>query len=170
MTKQLARDGTLETTATGYRLTYERYLDHPPEKVWRFLTDPDRLLDWLAAAEIDLTEGGSVVLRWQNTDTEGNSAVARGTIIRLDPPNLIEFDTDIHGLLTWQLDANGDGCLLRLTVNHALPDEYLAIVLAGWHAHLDFLEEALDGQSVDWPNWPVDRWEIHRNRYAGMLG
>lgn len=165
MAKQLARDGVFEQTESGYLLRFERYLRHPPEKVWRFLTEPDRLLDWLAAAEVNLTEGGSVVLSWQNTDTEGNSAIARGTITRLDPPRLIEIDTDIHGLITWRLDTDGAGCLLRLSVRHDLPDEYLVIVLAGWHVHLDFLEDALDGQAVDWPNWPVDRWEKHRNRY-----
>lgn len=169
MAKQLAPDGVYEQIDSGYGLRFERHLPHPPEKVWRYLTEPEKLDDWLAAAEIELTEGGSVVLSWLNTDTEGNQAVARGTITRLDPPNLIEIDTDIHGRITWQLEADGAGCLLRLHVVHDLPDDYLAIVLAGWHVHLDFLEDALDGQAVDWPNWPVDQWEIHRNRYARML-
>jgi len=42
----------------------------------------------------------------------------------------------------------------------------LASVLPGWHIHLDFLDEALDGQAVDWPNWPQERWQKHRDRYA----
>lgn len=170
MAKQLATDGVVETFDGGYTLKFERYLRHPKEKVWAALTDPDRIIDWLAAAEIDLTEGGSVVLTWQNTDLEGNTPVARGTITRLDPPRLLEIDTDIHGLLTWQIEDEGKGCLLRFSASHALPDEYLALVLAGWHVHLDFLEEALEGQAVDWPNWPMDRWEVHHERYANAIG
>jgi hypothetical protein len=44
-------------------------------------------------------------------------------------------------------------------------------VLAGWHYHLDALEEFVDhGTRVDWPNWPLDRWEeIHERFYSGAL-
>ncbi|CAN5664469.1 SRPBCC family protein [soil metagenome] len=169
MERRLAPDGAVEQIEGGYRIRFERYLAHPKEKVWRYLTDPDKLRDWLAAAELELTEGGRVTLRWQNTDTEGNYAVARGTITRLEPPTLIEMDTDIHGLLTWELEDDGTGCILRFSASNDLPDEYLALVLAGWHIHFDFLEEALDGQAVDWPNWPLDRWQVHHDRYARSL-
>ena len=43
-------------------------------------------------------------------------------------------------------------------------------MLAGWHIHLDFLEEALDGHRVDWPNWPKDRWDAHHERYVEKVG
>ena len=70
------------------------------------------------------TEGGRVVLTWQNTDNEGNTAVARGTVSALDPPRLLELDTDIHGRLRWELEPDGDGTLLTFTVEAQLPDEY----------------------------------------------
>jgi uncharacterized protein YndB with AHSA1/START domain len=128
------------------------------------------LIDWLAAAEVDLVEGGRFVLTWQNTDTEGNTAVARGTITRLDPPHLLEVDTDIHGLLCWQLKPDGPGCLLTFSTRSPLPDDFLTKVLAGWHVHIDFLEDALDGRPVDWPNWPIERWSAHHERYVARFG
>ena len=54
------------------------------------------------------------MLTWQNTDDEGNTAVARGTVSALDPPRLIEFDTDIHGRLRWELEPDGEGTALTL--------------------------------------------------------
>lgn len=169
MAQQLSHDGVLEKIDEGYRLIFERYLNHPVEKVWAALTEPDRMRAWFAAADqLEMESGGAVELRWLNTDLEGNTAVARGKITELDPPTVIEYDTDIHGLIRWQLEPQSDGCILRLTVTNDLPEEYIAIVLAGWHVHLDFLEEALDGQEVDWPNWPMDRWEVHHRRYAAQ--
>ncbi len=95
--------------------------------------------------------------------------MAEGRISRLEPPNTIEFDTDIHGRLLWELRPDGDGTRLTLTVTAELPDDYLASVRAGWHSHLDFLEDALDGRPVDWPNWPQDVWEKHNAVYEASM-
>ena len=171
MAQQLSHDGVLEKIASGYRLRFERHLRHPVEKVWTAISDPERLPDWLAAAPaLEPHAGGAIELRWQNTDLEGNHAVARGHITEFEPPTIIEYDTDIHGCIRWELEPQGNACLLRLTVTHDLPEDYRAVVLAGWHVHIDFLEEALDGQAVDWPNWPMDRWEVHHERYAARIG
>jgi uncharacterized protein YndB with AHSA1/START domain len=169
MTQSL-QDGVVEQIENGYQLRYERYLRHPVEKVWEALTDPARLEDWLGAVEGDLVEGGSYTIRWLNTDLDGNNAVAVGTITRLEPPHVLEVDTDIHGLLRWELRPDGSGSHLTLTARSPITAEWLAIVLAGWHIHLDFLEESLDGKAVDWPNWPFDRWEAHHRRYEARLG
>jgi uncharacterized protein YndB with AHSA1/START domain len=171
MAQQLSQAGVLEQIEGGYRLRFERRLRHPIEKVWAAVSEPERLREWLAAAtELDPHAGGAIELHWQNTDLEGNHAVARGHITEFSPPTTIAYDTDIHGLIRWELEPQGDGCLLRLTVSHDLPEEYLAIVMAGWHVHIDFLEDALDGQAVDWPNWPMDRWEVHHKGYEARFG
>src|SRR5581483_10392997 len=72
----------------------------------------------------------------------------------------------IHGHLRWQLEPTAGGCLLRFSVAVDLPADHLLSVLAGWHVHLDFLEEALDGQRVDWPAWPLHRWQALYDAYA----
>jgi uncharacterized protein YndB with AHSA1/START domain len=167
------QDGTFQTRDDGTRvLRFERDLNHPIDHVWAALTEPHEIEAWLARAEVDLREGGGVRLEWLNTDESGQRyehAVAAGTISRLDPPRLIEFDTDVHGLLTWELRPEGDRTHLTFTAVVDLPDSDLAMVLAGWHVHLDFLEEALEGERVDWPNWPRDRWAVHNARYEGQL-
>ncbi|MGF7237040.1 MAG: hypothetical protein ACQSGP_19065, partial [Frankia sp.] len=63
------------------------------------------------------------------------------------------------------------GCRLTFTADLVLPPEFRTKVLAGWHFHLDALAEALDGGRVDWPRWPLDRWErIHETYLAAELG
>ena len=157
--------GTIETLDDGrYVLRYERRLRHPVDKVWNALTDPAQVEEWWARAEVELAEGGRARLEWLNGD-----AVAEGHISRLEPPNTIEFDTDIHGRLLWELRPDGDGTRLTLTVTAELPDDHLASVRAGWHSHLDFLEDALDGRPVDWPNWPKDVWEKHNAVYEASM-
>jgi uncharacterized protein YndB with AHSA1/START domain len=155
-------------------IRFERRLDHPVERVWRALTEPGEIAAWLAVADpLELEEGGRVVLTWQNTDPDGNTAVARGTVSALDPPRLIEFDTDIHGRLRWELEPDGDGTALTFTAEVELPEEYELEVLAGWHIHLDHLEEVLDGGSIDWPSWDSEHmpeWERIRARYEEAMG
>jgi uncharacterized protein YndB with AHSA1/START domain len=157
--------GTIETRDDGsYVLRYERQLRHPIERVWAALTDPGQIEEWWARAHVDLAEGGRARLEWLNGD-----AVAEGRISRLEPPNAIEFDTDIHGRLLWELRPEGDRTLLTLTVTAELPDDYLASVRAGWHVHIDLLEDALEGRPVDWPNWPQDRWQVHFDHYEASM-
>jgi len=39
--------GTLEEAGGGrWRLRFTRTLDHPPEKVWRAITEPEHLRAW----------------------------------------------------------------------------------------------------------------------------
>jgi hypothetical protein len=109
-----------------------------------------------------------VVLTWLNTDEEGNTAVARGTVSALEPPRVVEFDTDIHGRLRWELVPDGDGTLLTFTAEAQLPEEYELKVLAGWHIHLDHLQEVLDGGTIDWPGWDREHkpdWDRIRADY-----
>lgn len=174
-------NGTVELIDGRHVLSFERELAHPVERVWAALTEPDELAGWLAEADLELAEGGSIVLRWQNHVTEEDAEryeielpeddpgppVVRGTVTRLDPPRLIEWDTDGHGLLRWELREEGSGCVLTYT--NTLPpgaDFPLPQSLAGWHLHLDLLADALAGQPADWANWPIERWAEARDGYA----
>jgi uncharacterized protein YndB with AHSA1/START domain len=169
------QDGTIQTHDDGTRvLRYERRLKHPIDRVWAAITEPDQIEAWLARAQVDLREGGSVSLEWLNTDENGeryDNSLATGTVTRLDPPRLVEYDTDVHGRLTWELRPEGDQTHLTFTAVIAeMPDDVAPKSLAGWHTHLDFLEEALDdGVRIDWPNWPRERWAAHNERYEAKL-
>jgi uncharacterized protein YndB with AHSA1/START domain len=169
-----APDCTHETLADGrHRLVFERRLNHPVERVWAALTEPGEIEAWLARAELEPREGGRVHLEWLNTDEEGKryeGADATGTVAAIDPPRLLELDTDVHGRLRWELRADGDRTDLTFTVEIAMPDEHVASNQAGWHTHLEFLAQWLDdGTRIDWPNWPRERWAVHHERYAASM-
>jgi hypothetical protein len=141
-------DGTAAHRDGNTILRYERRLEHPVTEVWAALTEPARLREWLADADVELTEGGAVQLRWLNTDDDGNHAVMDATITVLDPPRVLEIAGDPHGTLRFELAD---------------------VVLPGWHIHLEHLADALAGRPVDWPRWDRDhrpRWEQLRDEYA----
>jgi uncharacterized protein YndB with AHSA1/START domain len=137
-------------------LRFERRLAHPPERVWRALVDPAELARWLAErVEMDAREGGAVLFRWSDTE------VARGTIRRFVPPELLEYtwrEDDAASVVRFELRPDGAGTLLILT--HREIDS-LAGLGAGWHAHLDILEGVLDGRSVEWQ----ERWDAIKPAY-----
>ncbi|WP_243711518.1 SgcJ/EcaC family oxidoreductase [Actinomadura sp. KC216] len=170
----MTTDGTPDGTAThrGGRtlLRFERRLRHPPERVWRALTDPAELSAWLADADLEPAAGGTFELRWLNAADPAEQAVARGTVTAFDPPRLLELDSDLHGRLRWELSPAPEGTHLVFTSDVVLPGEYLVQTMAGWHVHLDYLDESLDGARVDWANWTTARWQAHHDRYAARLG
>lgn len=161
----MTSDGVLETRDGQKVLRFVRRFPHPIDRVWAALTEPEELIGWLAAAEVDL-DGGRIVLHWQN---EGGPTM-ECTITQLSPPTLLEYEGDPHGRLRWELHPDGDGTLLRFTATGFYPDDQVALALAGWHWHLGALTERLHGFRVDWPNWPRDEWEILYRRYVARLG
>jgi uncharacterized protein YndB with AHSA1/START domain len=168
ITKAEQTDGIHERADDRDVLRFERRLAHPVERVWRAIAEPDEIVKWLAEAELEPREGGKVVLRWLNMPEE--NAVALGTVKAFDPPRTLELDTDIHGVLRFELTEDDGGCRLTFTASYpALDDENRLSVLAGWHIHLDHLADALAGHAQDWSRWvqeQLPRWQGHHDRYA----
>lgn len=164
-----APDGRIERRGEAFILRFERHLAHPIEQVWAAITEPEQLLAWLGEAEIEPVSGGHIQVRWLNSDRQGNSAIMQATITQFEPPHLLEYAGDIHGVLRFELREEGTGCCLTFSSTLPAPNAYLSESLAGWHSHLDFLEEALEGQAVDWTNWPFARWSRHHERYTRSL-
>ena len=60
----ISYDGTLERTADGGVIRFERHLPYPIRDVWDAITDPTRLAEWWlpfdADITVDLREGGQM--------------------------------------------------------------------------------------------------------------
>jgi uncharacterized protein YndB with AHSA1/START domain len=163
------RDGRIDIEDGRAVLRYERRYEHPIDEVWEAITEPERLVDWLADAEVELAPGGAIKLTWLNTDEDGNTAVMTGRITRFEPPHVFEYDGDIHGRLLWELREEDGATVLKLTNWTPAPEEYRSKTAAGWDIHLDHLADALAGRSVDWRNWYRDHypaWQEKERRYA----
>jgi uncharacterized protein YndB with AHSA1/START domain len=138
--------GVLEEGDGGLTvLRFTRRLAHPVNRVWAALTREAELIQWWGEAAADLTEGGEFMLRWLNTDDQGNGAVMHATITALDPPRLLELTGDLHGVLRRELRPEPGGTLLTFSSTLELPLAYRTKGLAGWHWHLD----ALGGKPAD---------------------
>jgi uncharacterized protein YndB with AHSA1/START domain len=162
----MSREGTAEFRDDQAILRYERRLSHPVERVWEAITDPAEIEAWWGRAAVDLRAGGAMRIEWLNSDV-----TMPATITELEPPRVLEIEGEPHGRLRFELEPDGDGTRLTFVARSPIPEDFRSKVLAGWHFHLDALEDFVDaGTRIDWPNWPQDRWQaIHDEFYSGEL-
>jgi uncharacterized protein YndB with AHSA1/START domain len=147
-----AYDGTLERTADGGTIRFERHLPFPVAAVWDAITNPERLADWWLPFEadvtVDLREGGKMVF----TSRSGEPDPMTATVLRVDAPVLLEHTHVVAGsTLLWEIQAVDAGCVLRLTQH--VSDVAAAIDgcwVVGLHTSLSRLEPALAGSPVPW--------------------
>jgi len=116
------------TVALANRLTHSEALALSPEAAWHALSDPARIAACLPGARVTRTEGEAI---------EGEMAVALGPFTaRFAGQGTITFDhaarrgvlrgqgrdgaNGAEGEVTWQVEANGTGSLLRLDLGWRL--------------------------------------------------
>jgi uncharacterized protein YndB with AHSA1/START domain len=149
------------TLAAPGVVRFERLLPGPIERVWAFLTEPEKRARWLAGGEMQLHVGGRVELRFRHADlspvaaptperfsTSVDGSPLHGTVTACEPPRLLAFTwgdgKERPSEVTFGLEAVGDG--VRLTVTHRRLGDELAVwanVAGGWHTHLAILEDRL---------------------------
>ncbi|WP_344945680.1 SRPBCC family protein, partial [Actinomadura miaoliensis] len=127
-------------TDDGWTLVFVRDLSHPPEKVWRALTDPAQLRQWAPyTADRDLGSPGGIVLTM--IDEEGAEELA-SMVIHAERPTLLEYSMGTD-LLRWELTATSSGA--RLVLQHTVKErDWAPKAAAGWHLCLDVAERLLD--------------------------
>lgn len=156
--------GTLEQTPNGPRLRFARRLDHPPQKVWRALTEPEHLAAWFPDTIVVDEWAPGATLRFEHAPVAGGSF--DGEVLAVEEPELLEFrwGTDV---LRFELRPDGDGTLLVLldtleALGKAARDG------AGWHVCLDRLERHLAGASPD--AGMADEWRRVHTTYVQQFG
>jgi uncharacterized protein YndB with AHSA1/START domain len=145
-------DGTIQRTADGGVIRFERRLAYPIRDVWDAITNPTRLAEWWLPFDADITvelrESGLMVM----TATGDEPMTITCTILRVEPPLLLEHThVDPGSYMRWELEAVEDGCVLRLS--HFVPDTATAIdncYVVGLHASLARLEPCLAGRPTAW--------------------
>ncbi|WP_427016286.1 SRPBCC domain-containing protein [Pseudarthrobacter sp. P1] len=154
-------------------LVFVREYAFPAEQVWAMLTDPALTELWWARTRGTARTGSSFDLKWLNGKDmgEGNELDWwNGKVLAAEPGRLLEISNAMHGVIRAEVvplsgGASDGGTRLVFTNAVHAPEEVVLMSLAGWHCHLDHLQEALEGKSVDWPHWWDDfypAWEkIH---------
>jgi uncharacterized protein YndB with AHSA1/START domain len=124
-------------------LRFERILAHPPERVWRALTEPGELSAWHPTPfALEPIVGGAIGF----LPPPGAPAMPDGTLTAYEPPWLLAH-TWGEDSLRWELQPHPSGSVLTLT--HTFGDRLKAARdAAGWHLCLDALSRTLDGMGV----------------------
>ena len=139
--------GTVLRDGDRIGLRYARDLMHPPEKVWRALTESEHMAAWMACDMVgERRTGAPIELRlWPAiVETAGSDfAVLPGVIRVWDRPNVFEWTWD-NDVLRWELSEIDDGTRLIFTTWFAEQDTPLSDVGAGYHVWLDALADHLD--------------------------
>ena len=134
-------------------LTFKRRLPHPPEIVWRAITDPKQLSSWyMMKATVEGHVGGSIEFR----GARGRYRVT-GRILRWEPPQVLEYEWKIgprpempdgeDAVVRWELVREGEGTLLTLTHRNVTRATASGIAPAT-HVLLDRLGALLDGRQM----------------------
>lgn len=162
-----------EFTAPG-EIRFVRTLPGPIERVWEYLTDPEKRGRWLARGVVEPHVGGATVLEFHNCKLSGQPETVpakyaadcqdgcsfQGRVTRWEPPRVfahtwVEIDGEASEV-TFELTPAGAGVTLllvhrRLGRNSAM----LTSVAAGWHTHLAILDAKLAGLP------PPPFWNTH---------
>ena len=164
MSEDSVQLGQLSRIANGFEGVLERQIGHDREAVWRMLTEPQGLAQWLAPGSIELRAGGAVRIDFADSGT-----VIESTVLAIDPPRLLEYSwssgNEPQRPLRWELSASGNGTKLLLTVRVPAAED-AAKACAGFEGHLEMLVAALEGVPI---KFPVDLFLKARRGYQQML-
>ena len=127
-----------KTTTETLSVILERETSYPPEKIWRALTQPDLIEQWLMKNDFKPVVGHRFNLRadWGAVDCQ---------VLAVEPSNTLSYTWAAMGLesvVTWTLTATGTGSHLRMGQSGFRPDQQQAYQGAkyGWQKFLAGLE------------------------------
>jgi uncharacterized protein YndB with AHSA1/START domain len=148
-------NGELEQAGDRWALRFRRDLAHPPEKVWRAVTESPHLDAWFPQRIVgDWVVGGALSFESRG----GEHPSFDGEVLAWEPPSLLEFRWG-SDVIRFEIVPHEAGCTFVLTDTF---DELgkAARDAAGWHVCIDVLACHLYGQSA--PRAAGERWgEVH---------
>lgn len=155
--------GELERDEGRLVLRFRRRLEHPPEKVWRALVEPEQLEAWFPTT-IEGERAAGAPLRFNHRDLA--APAMQGEMLAFEPPSLLALRWG-EDILRFELRPDGNGTVLEFTdtfdeVGRAARDG------AGWHTCLDQLAYAVASQAPPWD--PADHWRQVHGGYVERLG
>jgi uncharacterized protein YndB with AHSA1/START domain len=132
----------MSNTATETRsVVVEREVPYPPEKIWRALTQPQLIEEWLMKNNFKPAVGHRFNLSadWGAVDCE---------VLAVEPHKTLSYSwgtKDLTSVVTWSLIPKGAGTLLRMEQIGFKPDQqqYYQGAKYGWQRFVAALEQVL---------------------------
>lgn len=147
-----------------------RILPGPIERVWEYLTDPEKRARWFAGGSCEAKVGGKNDLVFQHKNLSPNEEPPEqykqmneegftmpSTILRCEPPRLLSYTFDDASDVTFELTPQGKEVRLVLT-HRARGDDIPSIpgYASGWHTHFALLLAILEDTT------PPPFWATHK--------
>jgi uncharacterized protein YndB with AHSA1/START domain len=137
-------------TESTRSVVIERQMPHPPEKIWRALTQPWLIEEWLMKNDFIAEAGHRFTFR--AIPLPGWSGVVNCEVVTVEAPRRLayrwgdgtESDSGLITLVTWTLIAQSGGTLVRMEQSGFRPQDEGAHkrMGGGWPRVLERLEQA----------------------------
>jgi uncharacterized protein YndB with AHSA1/START domain len=139
---------------TGTRsIVVERVMPHPPEKIWRALTQSGLIEEWLMKNDFEPKVGSRFTFRAK--PVPGWKGITNCEVVTVEAPRCLayrwgdgtESGSGLKTLVTWTLSAKGGGTLVRMEQSGFRPQDeggYKGMG-AGWPRILEQLEKVAGG-------------------------
>jgi uncharacterized protein YndB with AHSA1/START domain len=130
-----------ETSTETLAVVVEREIPYPPEKIWRALTQPHLIQDWLMKNDFRPVVGHHFNFRadWGAVDCQ---------VLAVEPNKTLSYTWaayDLKSVVTWTLTPTSAGTHLRMEQSGFRPDQRQAYQGAkgGWQRFFATLEQVL---------------------------
>ena len=130
-----------KSAAETLSVVVEREVPFPAEKIWRALTQPHLIEEWLMKNDFRPVPGHrfSLSAAWGSVDCQVQAVEQNRTLT-------YTWDTkDLKSVVTWTLSATSTGTHLRMEQSGFLPDQrqYYRGATVGWQHFIAALQEVL---------------------------
>ena len=135
-------------TAATRTLVMEREMPHPPEKIWRALTEGPLIEQWLMKNDFEPVVDHKFTFR--ATPVPKWNGVIDSEVLVVEPPSRLSYRWESMGLksvVTWTLTPAGGGTRVRMEHSGFRPEEDAAYKGAnyGWQRFIGALENVVGG-------------------------
>ena len=131
-----------DTSSETLSVVVERDIAHPPEKIWRALTQPHLIEEWLMKNQFK-----PVVDHRFNLSADWGTVDCQVQSVEINRALSYTWDTkDLRSVVVWTLTPTSGGTLLRMEQSGFRRDQqpYYRGATVGWPRFLDELERVLE--------------------------
>jgi uncharacterized protein YndB with AHSA1/START domain len=130
-----------QTAPQSRSVVVEREIAYPPEKIWRALTQPHLIAEWLMKNDFQPVAG-------HRFDFRADWGSVACQVLTIEPNTRLSYQWDAMGLesvVTWTLTPSGSGTLLRMEQSGFRPEQQQAYQGAqyGWPRFFEAMEQLL---------------------------
>ncbi len=138
----------MTNTAPTRTLVIEREMPHPPEKIWRALTQGSLIAEWLMANDFQPVEGHR--FQFRSTPVPNWNGIIDSEVLVVEPNSRLSYSWGSLGLesvVTWTLTPTEGGTHVRMEHSGFGSDQDAAYKGAtyGWRNFIGKLEQVVGG-------------------------